>query len=76
MVFGITDVVDDIKNSVANFGGEKETEDTKHGHNLKTLISTGWKEIKRDLNYSVVFLVGGTDKITFIALGSFGNIIL
>lgn len=81
MVFGIKDVTADIKEEVlAKFGGsvaeEDKKEEKKHSHNLKTLITEGCKEIKRDLNYSVVFLVGGTDKIAFIALGTYNNLIL
>ena len=80
MVFGIKDVTADIKEEVlARFGGsvaEDKKEEKKHSHNLKTLVTEGWKEIKRDPNYSIVFLVGGTDKIAFIALGTYNNLIM
>ena len=79
MIFGIKDVIDSIKDEGVTFEtefGKKKKEDKKNDHNLKHLITHGWKELKRDVNYSVVFLISSTDKITMIALGTFNNLIL
>ena len=77
MFVGTKDVIEDIHESVAVFRRDSEVDGKKkkNSHSLSYLFYEASKELKRDPSYIVVFMASVGDKMVFLALATYNNLI-